>query len=51
MKKTILQNSSAVGGIPMATSPNPITKKPSTNSMIPMTIKAATNLALIIQSR
>ena len=51
MKKTILQNSSAVGGIPIAISPHPITRKPNTNNMIPITIKAATNFALIMQSR
>ena len=51
MKKTIRQNSSAVGGMPMAINPQPITKKPNTNSMIPITIRAATNFALIMQSR
>ena len=35
----------------MAISPAPITKKPNTNSIIVITISAATNLALIIQSR
>ena len=33
-KNTILQNSSAVGGMPIAINPQPITRNPSTNSMI-----------------
>lgn len=35
----------------MAIKPHPITRKPSAKSNTPMTISAATNLALMIQSR
>lgn len=47
MKHIIRRNSSAVGGIPMAINPNPITMNASANSMTPITIKAPVNLALI----
>ena len=47
----IRANSSGVGGIPIAINPAPITRNPNTNSIIVITINAATNLALIMQSR
>ena len=47
----ILQNSSGVGGMPIAINPHPITSNPSANNKAPIIINAATNFALIIQSR
>jgi hypothetical protein len=47
IKNTIRKNSSAVGGIPIAINPNPITRNPRENNIMPITINAPTNLALI----